>query len=267
MPTGKLQKVRVRILVKAYPQPSRTYGETVCVAAITEDGTEMLRLYPIRFRRLESDTKFDRFDLVEMEVERRKGDSRPESRHVNEESIKVLSKGSELTEESKVQFWKPFVADSLTQLHADNENSKRSLGIVRPDLGSMKFFIQPTSNGSEQERALEESTAHQNSLFENSLTPLEPSGFSFGYRFTSGGSSHRHVLHDWEVQTAYFQYKRRYGEAALEKLKQEYGVNIPKRNPHFIMGTMHQHPKNFIVIGILRTGIDPSDLDRQKSLI
>lgn len=48
---GKHQKRRVRILVKAFPQPSNKHEETVCCAGVTEDGLELLRLYPIRYRR------------------------------------------------------------------------------------------------------------------------------------------------------------------------------------------------------------------------
>ena len=65
---------------------------------------------------------------------------------------------------------------------------------------------------------------------------------------------------------AYLAYRRRYGDKTLEMLQQEYGQNIPTRNPHFIMGTMKAHPQTFIIIGILRSGFDPNDLDRQGGL-
>lgn len=56
------------------------------------------------------------------------------------------------------------------------------------------------------------------------------------------------------------------GESALVRLREEYEEQIPRRHPHFILGTMKAHPHVFIVIGILRTGIDPADLDRQSAL-
>jgi len=49
-------------------------------------------------------------------------------------------------------------------------------------------------------------------------------------------------------------------------LAQEYGENIPKRNLHFIMGNMAKRQWQFIVIGLLRSGIDPDELARQGSL-
>lgn len=75
---------RVFILVKAYPQPSRAYQETVCCAGITETG-EFVRLYPIRYRRLKPEARFERYDLVQVEGEKPRDDHRPESFHVDED--------------------------------------------------------------------------------------------------------------------------------------------------------------------------------------
>ena len=77
---------------------------------------------------------------------------------------------------------------------------------------------------------------------------------------------HTHIIHDWEVQEAYRQYKRKYGAEALDYLKHEYSENMPKRNLHFIMGTIAAHPRNFIIIGLLRSTIDPNDATRQQKL-
>jgi len=42
-----------------------------------------------------------------------------------------------------------------------------------------------------------------------------------------------------------------------------YGETMPARNLHLIMGTMAAHPRTFIVIGLLRSGIDPAELAKQ----
>lgn len=266
MQHSKQQRLRARILVKAYPQPSRTYEETVCVAAVSEDGREMLRLYPIRYRHLPKDRQFDRFDLIEMDAERPRDDHRPESRHVAEDSIRIIGSGKDVSDAAKVQLWKPFIARSLKALHEENKATHRSFGIIAPDPGSMKFFIEKEADTNADDRAINQAAFQQVSLFEAPLAKLPATEYSFGYRFTSNGHAHRHYIHDWEVQAAYLAYRRRYGEKALDMLQQEYGQNIPTRNPHFIMGTMKAHPSTFIIIGILRTGIAPADLDRQGGL-
>jgi hypothetical protein len=45
-----------------------------------------------------------------------------------------------------------------------------------------------------------------------------------------------------------------------------HGQMISASNLHFIMGTMAAHPRTFIVIGLLRSGIDPQELAQQGSL-
>lgn len=254
------------MLVKAYPQPSQKYEETVCVAAISEDGREMLRLYPIRYRHLPKDRQFDRFDLIEMDAERPRDDHRPESRHVDEDSIRIVGQGKDLSDVAKVQLWKPHVAPSLKALHADNKSSKRSFGIVKPDPGSLKFFIEKEEEAEADDRAINRAAFEQVSMFEQPLAKLPAPEYAFGYRFTSDGHAHRHYLHDWEVQAAYIAYTKRYGDKALDMLRQEYGERIPTRNPHFIMGTMKAHPQTFIIIGVLRSGVAPEDLDRQDDM-
>lgn len=262
---GKLQRIRARILVKAYPQPSHKYEETVCVAAISEDGNEMLRLYPIRYRHLPRDRKFDRFDLVEMDVEKPIGDPRPESRHVVEDSISIISAG-DLRSEQKVKLWSKFIVPSLTALYTENKATRRSFGIVRPDPGSMRFFVKLLKETNEQEQALSVSVFNQQSLLGDSLKPLAKPEYSFGYRYTSGRHSHTHLLQDWEVQAAYLNFVRLYGDHALDHLKEVYGEKIPAANPHFIMGTMKAHPNTFIVVGVLRSSLDPGEVTKQGSL-
>lgn len=227
----------------------------------------MLRLFPIRFRRLPREHQFDRFDLVEMTATKA-SDPRPESFRVDEGSIRLVEHGNKLSDATKVQLWQPFIARSLTQLHAENRASNRSLGVVRPDLGSLKFLVKPAKDADAEDRQIADQVLHvqQSSLLEDPLTPLEKPEFAFVYRYTCEGQRHEHMIHDWEVQEAYRQYKRRYGEAALEHLKRMYGETIPARNLHFIMGTMAAHPRTFIVIGLLRSARDPAELARQGVL-
>lgn len=260
-------RLRVRILVKAFPQPSKKHEETVCCAGVTEDGRQLLRLFPIRFRRLPKEHQFGRFDLVEM-LATKASDPRPESFRVDESSIKLIESGSRLSEEAKVRLWQPFIAPSLTQLHEENRTINRSLGIIRPDPGSLKFYYKAASEADTADQEVTEQVhqMQQSSLLEDPLTPLEKPEYVFGYRYTSAGHAHAHLIHDWEVQAAHRHYKRRYNAHALEQLKREYGEHIPGRHLHFIMGTMASHPRTFIVIGLLRSGVDPNDVTRQGNL-
>jgi hypothetical protein len=143
-------------------------------------------------------------------------DPRPESYRVDEASIRLIER-STLTDGAKVRIWQPFIATSLKQLHEDNRTTNRSLGIIRPDPGSIKFLVKPASDANAEDRDLAEQVhqMQQSSLLEDALTPLEKPEFAFSYRHTSAGK-HEHIIHDWEVQEAYRQYKRRYGTDALK---------------------------------------------------
>jgi hypothetical protein len=261
-------RLRVRVLVKAFPQASARHEETVCCAGVTEDGKRFLRLFPIRFRRLPATSRFTRYDLVEMTATKA-SDPRPESYRVDEASIKVVSGAPKLSEIAKIRLWQPFISPSLDDLHADNKKTNRSLGIIRPDPGSIRFFARPAKEADQADRDIAESLGrvHQQSLLEEPLTPLEKPEFSFGYRYTSGGKPHEHVIHDWEVQAAYREYRRKYQDDAMDRLKEMYGRTLPEQNLHFIMGTMKAHPRTFILIGLLRTKLDPTELAKQRGLL
>jgi len=256
-------------LVKAFPQPSTKHEETVCCAGITDDDDkELLRLYPIRYRRLEKCDQFDRFDLVEMTLTKASNDSRPESYRVDEGSIHLIEKGKSVSDDIKVRLWSPFIAPSLKKLMAENVEHGRSLGIIKPDPDSVKFVIKEAAQSDQDDQEVANLVFEQASFLEDPLKPIEKPKYSFSYHYTCDGHPHKHQIHDWEVQAAFNHYKRRYGseDEALKMLQQEYGQNIPQRNLHFIMGTMASHPRTFIVIGLLRSGLDPEEVKKQGQL-
>lgn len=253
----------MRILVKAFPQHSEKYEETVCCAGVREDTGALIRLFPITYRRLAPEHQFDRYDRIEVTITKA-GDPRPESFRLDQATLRVVDQGSKLDAAAKVRLWLPFIVPSLADLQAQNRSdSKRSLGIVRPDPGSLTFF----HRAAEGEEA-QDAQPLQALLFDQPLKNLAPPEFAFGYRFTSAGNSHEYSIQDWEVQAAYLAYQRQYGskERALAMLAQEYGENIPRDNPHFIMGTMKRRPHQFLLIGILRSQLDPQELAKQTSL-
>ncbi|MBZ0250896.1 MAG: hypothetical protein K8F93_14675 [Burkholderiales bacterium] len=256
---------RVFVLVKAYPQPSNTYEETVCCAGITEAG-EFIRLYPIRFRRLPASAHFDRFDLIEVQGERPRDDHRPESFHVDEDSIRIVSRSAELSAESKTALWLPHVAASLGALRQANADSRVSLGIVKPDAGSVRFSWVPHDKLDKADADISRSLVKQTSLIESPLKPLAPPEYSFLYTYESAGKRSRGQIHDWEVQAAYLNYRRKYGARALEMLRRAYQVDIPAKNLHLFLGTMKAHPTQFIIVGVLRTSADPDAIRAQHSL-
>lgn len=265
-PREKLSKKRVCVLVKAYPQPSKKYEETVCCAGVDVENNELVRLYPIRYRHLPIDAKFGRFDVVEVDVWHAEGDHRPESYKVREDSIKIIQKGENTSRDNKVKAWRPFVSDSLPSLERKNIDEKVSLGIISPDPESIKFIVKEVKDESEEHKQLDNNIYNQMSLFSGPLTPLEKPTHSFYYNFISGGKEYNRKIFDWEVQAAHIHYKRLYKHDAIDKLRHEYQRVIPGQNLHFLLGTALAHPRTFMIIGILRTTVDVSKIDAHGDL-
>jgi hypothetical protein len=118
---------------------------------------------------------------------------------------------------------------TLAQLHEQNKTTKRSFGIVRPDSGSVKFFVKATKDVADDDRA------------------REPDRLSAGVivQSTAGQAADARV------------------RVRLDMLKQMHGERTPRNNLHFILGTMKAHPRTFIIIGLLRSPVSPDDLDKQ----
>ena len=257
-------KVRACILVKAYPQASQKYEETVCVAAVTDDH-RLLRLYPIRFRHLPKEKRFTRFDTIEVEMTRATEDPRPESYRIKEDTLRVVLPHDKTSPASRARLWRPCVVSSLDRLEQEQRETGRSLGIICPDEASLKFTYEPIGRASEDAQETARSVYVQQSLLEPDLKSLPEPEFVFRYRFTCAGRAHNMQLHDWETETTFHKYRNRYGstERALEKMVEYYQEIVPNRSPHLIMGNMHKRPYQFIVIGVLRT---TANLDAESDL-
>lgn len=67
---------------KTYPNPSETYGETVCVAGVRLDRgcPEWIRLYPVKFRNADFDSQFKKYEIIRVNgTYHQFNDNRPES--------------------------------------------------------------------------------------------------------------------------------------------------------------------------------------------
>lgn len=64
------EQARVLVTVKAYPNPSQSYGKTVCVAGVRVDtpSPEWVRLYPVAFRDMAYEDRFKKYQLVDLRL-------------------------------------------------------------------------------------------------------------------------------------------------------------------------------------------------------
>ena len=238
------QECRVIILVKALPQPSRRYGETVCCAGVTATG-QWKRLYPIRFRHLKGSSSFDRWDEVKFRYGKPKSDKRAESCHVHEES---LEKVGSLPRSSRARVLNPLVLPSINEAISFGQ----SLTLVRPK-NTQFTYKRKTAAEMQEEREAYQRAAAQTQLFDTELAELKPTPFEFRFTFYDD-VKHDFQNGDWEAHAMYYNERRRgkSEQEVLDWMEHTFNVEYPRRGMLFAVGNQAKRPQVWQLLGILR---------------
>ena len=250
-----LEKKRILITVKAYPNPSRRYGETVCCAGVDLSNSQLVRLYPIPFRDLDNDQKFKKYSIIEVNCSPPSDDKRPESLRVDSDSIKVIDwldteKG---TWEKRKSIVSKVPVKSMCQVYKDAESSDLSLGLIKPIDISFEWSKQSPSD--QQAR---EACYAQLSFFDKKKDAIEEIPFNFYYNFKCSGEAncpgHKLSIIDWEIGQAYRDWRSRYPTEAvlLEKIKQRWLdiADTAKKDVYFYVGNLKRFRTTFMVLGV-----------------
>ena len=149
MPGFNFITERLLIIAKTYPELSSKYGETVCTAAVTTEG-QPRRLYPVPFRYLEGDQKFDRYQWISAPISKNLLDQRPESFNVKAEAIELQEKikptADNWGKRAEYVFRNPcWSFDSVEALHAEQKNTGQSIAVVTPR-SIQKVYIKERSD-------------------------------------------------------------------------------------------------------------------------
>lgn len=128
----RTESARVLITVKASPEPSSKYGDTVCVAGIRLDtpNLEWIRLYPIPYRYMEQAQQFSKYDVLELNISKARNDPRPESFTPHLPSIKRIGVAKMSDRSSYIL---PLVARTMCEVQRDIDADLNgpSLAVVR----------------------------------------------------------------------------------------------------------------------------------------
>jgi hypothetical protein len=176
-------RLKVLVTVKAAPNPSEKYGETVCVAGLSIDGERRgwVRLYPINLRHLDSDDSFRKYEVISVAAKPARQDQR-------RESWKPIMEG--IRKERHLDNWgarRPwldeYVEDSMCRLNraVKERPDAQSLALVRPkDVADLKVELHPGWTPEEQRKL--DAYANQPSLFGGrDRTPLQAPRFKAAY--------------------------------------------------------------------------------------
>jgi hypothetical protein len=233
------------VLIKAAPQVGRRHGETVCCAAVDREG-RWLRLYPVRFRQLEQAKRFGRWDIVRFHWRTPRDDARPESRRVEENSIEIVGK---LKEGERQKFLAPLIRTSLRR----EREAGRTLALLNVEV--LEFSWERRSEDEiSRERSDFRAITLQTDLFNTRpLIPYEPSPYVFRYRYRCDDGERQGTCQDWEIDTTFFKWCRKYGEeAALERIHCVFGEDYPRKGMLLAMGTHSLYPDTWLINGVIR---------------
>jgi hypothetical protein len=133
---------KVLITVKTYPTISKKYDELVCTAGLLEDGS-WVRIYPLPFRKLDYESRYNKYQWFEAPLERNTADVRPESYKVSDlGKIRLLEKvntDDEWDERRKIILGKAKIFKDLAALIDSANKNELSLAIFKPD--NIKEFV------------------------------------------------------------------------------------------------------------------------------
>lgn len=264
-----MAKKKVLITVTTYPLPSRSYDELVCTAGVLENG-EWIRIYPVPLKFLQGlrkDGKMETFkyNWIELELEKRKDDFRPESHSpVNYDFRDIQTHGKIGTESNwaeRKMYWTAKVYTNLTQLiEASKAPANVSLATFKPKQ-IIGFEIKEEENREWKDEWKE--IRKQGDLFDDAKSPeilIPKLPYKFYYRFTDDeGTESRLMIEDWEMGALYWNCLRAAegNEAeALKKVREKYEQEfLSEKDLHLFLGTtrewhMRRAKNPFVIIGV-----------------
>jgi hypothetical protein len=251
--------MRILITVKAAPNPSERYGETVCVAGLRLDvgHAGWVRLYPINFRDLESDSRFRKYDVVSVTARPNPGDPRAESWRPQMDTLTV---------ENHLPPWrrrKHYVDDhvggtmcGLLKAVRDSPPAK-SLGAIRPRQVT-GLDIEPHPGWSDEElRKIDQyvSQLELPGLGRGPKTALEAPRFNGWYRYLCHAPDcrqHRQGIYDWEWVALQRNLAGLGDPEACAALRKRFFEEIcgSDKDLVFFVGNQQKRPQGFMILGV-----------------
>lgn len=219
------ERARVLVTVKASPQPSAKYGDTVCVAGLRLDRSpqEWIRLYPVPFRWLDSGSQFSKYDVIELDVRRRPQDSRLESYVPDTQSIRVAEHLADWAERAPFMNVLPVTTTCTLMREAAANHAAPSLGMVRVrSLEGFDLEEHPGWSVAEEEKIAKAMMTSELDLFGTVAQParLRAPRLRLRYQYLceeAGCPTHRGTNLDWELTA----FQNRLRSDSLDELREK----------------------------------------------
>lgn len=238
---------RVLITVKTYPNPSKSYQETVCTAGLDED-RNWIRIYPINFRARPSEQQYRKFQWIELDLLKTHGrDFRPESYHLADWDEEIISDEFISSWDVRNEYMLKKVYYSMKELIEDSQApGNLSLATYKP-ANIVKAYYEKDSR--DWDIGQQEYFA-QMSIFDHNHKPLRKLPYRFKFSFLdSKGSSHDMQILDWEIGALYWNCLNKYGseeQACIKVIDKLYDI-AHNSDIYFVLGTTLDHHQRRLV--------------------
>lgn len=265
-----MPRLKVLLTVTTYPLPSRSYDDLVCTAGVLEDGT-WIRIYPVPLSFL-LELKRDgvlqptKYSWIELDLEQRSDDFRPESHSPVDYEFKDLVVGEHLGTDREWAQRRDIclqnVYTDLSQLIAESKKPTfKSLATFKPARIN-RLVVKRTD---EDWNPVYAELKKQMSLFPKEvdkagITPtVRKVPYKFFYEFVDDvGRKATLMIEDWEIGQLYWNcLKRADGDeaVAVAKVRQKYEETfLQERDVYLFLGTTKQYQnisKNpFVIVGV-----------------
>lgn len=264
--TTQFKSSKILITVKSIPQPSATYGDTVCVAGIQIDNDQMkwVRLYPIPFRSMDELDQFTKYEIIELPVLPNQSDFRPESYKPNRSSI--IRHGLVEGWQKRNKYVAPLtdrwnMCEILAKARSGSgPDTYPSLAVVRPRK-ILDFTVSPFKGWTDEQIANVERAFTQDDLFsldKKPKTKLEEPRFEAKFHYVCMSKScngHSQSFIDWELEGLSRRLRDKSTSEAAAMIRDKFLTVMcnPKAVPLFFVGNLKAKTLAYNVLGIYRS--------------
>ena len=270
-------KENILILAKTYPSPSEKYLETSCVAGITDTGA-MRRLFPIPFRRLFEEQKFQKWQWIEAETLKSPQDHRNESRRINFDKIILKEKIDTRNNWEKrmpliqqIPAIKLFLPEGKTPVVDEGV----TLAVFSPDLPVRLEIAESAKEWTEEQLSKLRQLEGDDVLFPEDLripkAQLEKIPYDFYYVLnveTTTGERRdiRIKIIDWEVCELFRNCVKNSGAHWEKPFRNKMEKEMNGKNLKLLLGNIHRFPKTWLIVSLIYPPKQSAAMERQSVL-
>lgn len=260
MAVGRIE--RILILAKTYPSPSAQYMETSCVAGINQNGA-MRRLYPVPFRMIEDGQQFQKWQWIDVIVEKASKDHRPESHKLY---VDTISRGEVIEAKREWGYRREWIDKIPTFINFDAIEAERlndglSLALLRPKrLTRLEIKKAKHQDWTDEEREKLAREQMQGNLFseedvKREIKTLRKVPYDFYYWYLcetpEGEKEYKNKIVDWEAGALYWNCVKNYGAQWEVQFRKKLEDQFSSKDLMFLMGNQHRFQDQWLIISLI----------------